>query len=47
MSDGLLVPGGRHVVCGHAGGLIPHDPDFYLANHSLVGVDLGGYPTPR
>jgi NADPH2:quinone reductase len=44
VSDGLLVPGGRRVVCGHAGGLIPHDPDFYLANHSLVGVDLGGYP---
>jgi NADPH2:quinone reductase len=43
-SDRLLVPGGRRVVCGHAGGLIPHDPDFYLANHSLVGVDLGGYP---
>jgi NADPH2:quinone reductase len=43
-SDHLLVPGGRRVVCGHAGGLIPHDPDFYLANHSLVGVDLGGYP---
>ena len=32
------------VVCGHTGGLIPHDPDFYLDNHSLVGVDLGGYP---
>ena len=44
MSDGLLAPGGRRVVCGHAGGLIPHDPNFYLANHSLVGVDLGGYP---
>ena len=44
VSDRLLVPGGRRVVCGHAGGLIPHDPDFYLANHSLVGVDLGGYP---
>jgi len=43
-SDSLLVPGGRRVVCGHAGGLIPHDPDFYLHNHSLVGVDLGGYP---
>ena len=44
VSDGLLVPGGRRVVCGHAGGLIPHDPDFYLDNHSLIGVDLGGYP---
>jgi NADPH2:quinone reductase len=43
-SDRLLVPGGRRVLCGHAGGLIPHDPDFYLDNHTLVGVDLGGYP---
>jgi NADPH2:quinone reductase len=34
---------GRHVLCGHAGGLIPHDPDFYLYNHTLIGVDLGGY----
>lgn len=40
----LLAPGGRHVLCGHAGGLVPHDPDFYLHNHTLVGVDLGGYP---
>jgi NADPH2:quinone reductase len=40
----LLVPNGRHVLCGHAGGLIPHDPDFYLYNYTLVGVDLGGYP---
>jgi NADPH2:quinone reductase len=39
-----LAVGGRHVLCGHAGGLIPHDPDFYLHNHSLIGVDLGGYP---
>jgi hypothetical protein len=21
----LLVPDGRHVLCGHAGGLVPHD----------------------
>lgn len=41
---GLLAPDGRHVLCGHAGGLIPHDPDFYLHNRTLVGVDLGGYP---
>ena len=40
----LLLPNGRHVLCGHAGGLIPHDPDFYLYNYTLVGVDLGGYP---
>ena len=39
----LLLPNGRHVLCGHAGGLIPHDPDFYLYNYTLVGVDLGGY----
>ena len=39
-----LRAGGRHVLCGHAGGLIPHDPGFYLHNHTLVGVDLGGYP---
>jgi len=40
----LLVPDGRHVLCGHAGGLLPHDPHFYLCNHTLVGVTLGGYP---
>lgn len=39
-----LRVGGRHVLCGHAGGLVPHDPDFYLHNHTLIGVDLGGYP---
>lgn len=39
-----LAVGGRHVLCGHAGGLIPHDPSFYLWNQTLVGVDLGGYP---
>jgi NADPH:quinone reductase len=41
---GALAPNGRHVLCGHAGGLIPHDPHFYLHNHTLVGVTLGGYP---
>jgi NADPH2:quinone reductase len=40
----LLVPDGRHVVCGHAGGLIPHDPHFYMYNHTLVGATLGSYP---
>jgi NADPH2:quinone reductase len=39
-----LRVGGRHVLCGHAGGLVRHDPDFYLWNHTLIGVDLGGYP---
>ncbi|MBV8951650.1 MAG: zinc-binding dehydrogenase, partial [Actinobacteria bacterium] len=38
-----LAVGGRHVVCGHAGGLVPHDPSFYLYNQSLIGADLGGY----
>jgi NADPH2:quinone reductase len=40
----VLGPNGRHVLCGHAGGLLPHDPHFYLFNHTLVGVTLGGYP---
>jgi NADPH2:quinone reductase len=41
---GGLAVGGRQVLCGHAGGLIPHDPSFYLYNQTLVGTDLGGYP---
>jgi NADPH2:quinone reductase len=40
----LLKPGGRHVLCGHAGGLEPIDPHFYVANVTLVGATLGGYP---
>ena len=40
----LLVPDGRHVLCGHAGGLIAHDPHFYVRNHTLIGATLGGYP---
>jgi len=40
----LLVPDCRHVLCGHAGGLIAHDPHFYVRNHTLVGATLGGYP---
>jgi NADPH2:quinone reductase len=40
---GGLRVGGRHVLCGHAGGLAPIDPHFYLRNHTLVGVTLGGY----
>ncbi|HEX7095309.1 MAG TPA: zinc-binding dehydrogenase [Acidimicrobiales bacterium] len=39
----VLAPNGRHVLCGHAGGLAPHPPEFYLHNHTLVGVTLGGY----
>ena len=40
----LLVPDGRHILCGHAGGLEPIDPHFYVANVTLVGATLGGYP---
>ena len=40
----LLVPNGRHVMCGHAGGLKPVDPHFYVFNYTLVGATLGGYP---
>jgi len=40
---GGLRVGGRHVLCGHAGGLPAIDPEFYLFNHSLIGVTLGGY----
>ena len=43
----LLVPDGRHVMCGHAGGLKPVDPHFYVFNHTLVGATLGGYPKPE
>jgi NADPH2:quinone reductase len=43
----LLAPGGRHVLCGHAGGLEPIDPHFYVANVTLVGATLGGYPPER
>jgi len=39
----VLAPNGRHVQCGHAGGLVPHPPELYLHNHTLVGVTLGGY----
>ena len=28
-------------------GSSPHDPHFYVANHTLVGATLGGYPTER
>jgi NADPH2:quinone reductase len=40
----LLAPDGRHILCGHAGGLEPIDPHFYVANVTLVGATLGGYP---
>ena len=44
---GALAPDGRHVLCGHAGGLSPHDPRFYMYNHTLVGATLGSYPRPE
>lgn len=40
----LLAPNGRQVLCGHAGGLKPIDPHFYMYNHTLVGATLGSYP---
>jgi NADPH2:quinone reductase len=45
-SDALVVDG-RHVICGHAGGLKPWDPHFYLYNRTLVGTTLGGYSRQR
>ena len=44
LAQSLLRPDGRHVLCGHAGGLIAHDPHFYLYNRTLVGATLGSYP---
>lgn len=44
VAQSLLGPDGRHVLCGHAGGLVPHDPHFYLYNRTLVGATLGSYP---
>jgi NADPH2:quinone reductase len=42
-----LVPDGRHVLCGHAGGLQPIDPHFYMYNRTLVGATLGSYSRER
>ncbi len=41
----LLAVEGRHVMAGHAAGLIPvHPNEFYLQNWTLVGVCMGsGY----
>jgi NADPH2:quinone reductase len=42
-----LAPEGRHVLCGHAGGIRPIDPrSFYMANLTLVGATMGAYPRP-
>ena len=43
----LLVLDGRHILCGHAGGLQPWDPHFYVHNRTLVGATFGGYPRPE
>ena len=40
-----LAPEGRHVLCGHAGGIRPIDPrSFYMQNYTLVGATMGAYP---
>lgn len=40
-----LAPEGRHVLCGHAGGIRPIDPrSFYMQNLTLVGATMGAYP---
>jgi NADPH2:quinone reductase len=39
----LLAVEGRHVMAGHAGGLLPvHPNEFYLQNWTLVGCCMGG-----
>lgn len=44
---GCLAPEGRHVLCGHAGGIRPIDPrSFYMRNLSLIGATMGAYPPP-
>jgi NADPH2:quinone reductase len=42
----LLKVEGRHIMAGHAGGLIPvHPNEFYLQNWTLIGCCVGsGYP---
>jgi NADPH2:quinone reductase len=42
----LLTVEGRHIMAGHAGGLIPvHPNEFYLQNYTLIGCCVGsGYP---
>ena len=41
----LLTVEGRHIMAGHAGGLIPvHPNEFYLQNWTLIGCCVGsGY----
>ena len=42
----LLKVEGRHIMAGHAGGLLPvHPNEFYLQNWTLIGCCVGsGYP---
>ena len=44
----LLTVEGRHLLCGHAGGLIPiHPAEFYVQNWTLVGVCMGAGYGPK
>jgi len=44
----LLTVEGRHLLCGHAGGLIPiHPTEFYVQNWTLVGVCMGSGYGPK
>ncbi len=44
----LLRVEGRHLLCGHAGGLIPiHPAEFYVQNWTLVGVCMGSGYGPK
>jgi NADPH2:quinone reductase len=44
----LLAVEGRHVLAGHAGGLIEiHPNEFYLQNWTLVGVCMGSGYGPK
>jgi len=45
----LLAVEGRHIMAGHAGGLLPvHPNEFYLQNWTLIGCCVwAGYPPER
>lgn len=44
----LLKVEGRHIMAGHAGGLIPvHPNEFYLQNWTLVGCCMGAGYSPE
>lgn len=44
----LLRVEGRHLLCGHAGGLLPiHPAEFYIQNWTLVGVCMGAGYGPK